>query len=308
VQERAGGWSSLPAGHALRLGVADARVPLLRTRLGLAGGDERFDESLDSAVRRFQAHHGIEIDGIVGPETLRELNVPVAARVQQIAVNMERWRWMPDDLGASYLIVNIAAFRLDVFEEDRAVLSMKTVVGKEYTRTPFFAARIEEVIVNPWWNVPDSIAYKEVWPKQRRDSSYFAREHMVVVDGRVRQKPGPWNALGRLKFNLPNNYGVYLHDTPAKELFARSFRAFSHGCIRLERPMDLALYLLKDQPLWTQSAIETGIASGATKTIRLTSPRPVYVLYWTARVGEDGEVEFHRDYYGRDDELAAALR
>ena len=306
--ERSGDWPLVPPGPSLRLGTDDPRVAVLRQRLYSPDAGTLFDSGLDALVRHFQEHHGIEVDGIVGPETLRELNVPAAERVRQIAVNMERWRWMPDDLGASYLIVNIAAFRLDAIEGDRSVLSMKTVVGKEYTRTPFFAARIAEVIVNPWWNVPDSIATKELWPKQRRDPSYFAREHMVVRDGRIRQRPGEWNALGRLKFNMPNPYNVYLHDTPAKQLFVRSFRAFSHGCIRLERPMDLALYLLRDQQRWSQAAIEGEIARGMERTIRLTSPQPVYVLYWTAWVGDDGHVEFHRDHYESDAALAEALR
>lgn len=306
--EQSGGWPLVPPGPSLRLGVDDPRVADLRQRLYSPDAGTHFDSALDALVRHFQERHGIEVDGIVGPETLRELNVPATERARQIAVNMERWRWMPDDLGGSHLIVNIAAFRLDAIEGGRSVLSMKTVVGKEYTRTPFFAARIAEVIVNPWWNVPDSIAAKELWPKQRRDPSYFAREHMVVTNGRIRQRPGSWNALGRLKFNMPNRYNVYLHDTPAKQLFARSFRAFSHGCIRLERPMDLALYLLRDQPRWTQAALESDIATGTERTIRLRSPRPVYVLYWTAWVGDDGHVEFHRDHYERDAALAAALR
>jgi murein L,D-transpeptidase YcbB/YkuD len=306
--ERAGGWNAVPAGRSLRIGEDDPRVIDLRRRLGDPETSSRFDSGLDALVRHFQSHHGITEDGIVGPETLREMNVPAADRVRQIAANMERWRWMPQDLGTGYLIVNIAAFRLDVIEAGRSVLTMKTVVGKEYTRTPFFAARIVEVVANPWWNVPDSIARKELWPKQRRDPSYFAREHMVVMNGRIRQRPGTWNSLGRLKFNMPNRYDVYLHDTPAKGLFALPFRAFSHGCIRLERPMDLALYLLRDQPRWTASAIETAIASGKEQSIPLTSPRPVYVLYWTAWVGDDGHMEFHRDHYDRDAALAAALK
>jgi L,D-transpeptidase YcbB len=306
--ERAGGWNSVREGRSLRIGDDDPRVLDLRKRLGDPGAATRFDSALDTLVRHFQSHHGITEDGIAGAETLREMNVTAADRVQQIAVNMERWRWMPENLGESYLIVNIAAFRLDVLEGNRSVLTMKTVVGKEYTRTPFFAARITEVIVNPWWNVPDSIARKELWPRQRRDDSYFAREHMIVTDGRIRQRPGDWNSLGRLKFNMPNGYDVYLHDTPAKGLFELPFRAFSHGCIRLERPMDLALYLLRDQPRWTALAIETAIASGKEQTLRLTTPQPVYVLYWTAWVGDDGHMEFHRDHYERDSPLAAALK
>jgi L,D-transpeptidase YcbB len=155
--------------------------------------------------------------------------------------------------------------------------------------------------------VPDSIATKELWPKQGRDPSYFAREHLIVTNGRIRQRPGPWNSLGRLKFNMPNGYDVYLHDTPARQLFDRPFRAFSHGCIRLERPLDLALYLLRDQPAWTAPAIESAIASGRERSLPLTNPQAVYVLYWTAWVGDDGHMEFHRDHYERDAALAAAM-
>lgn len=304
---RNGGWPTVPKGRTLRLGDDDARVAVLRKRLYSPNDGTLFDAELETLVQHFQSHHGITVDGIVGPETLRELNVSADDRARQIAVNMERWRWMPEDLGESHILVNIAAFRLDVIEGDRSVLTMKTVVGKEYTRTPFFAARIAEVIVNPWWNVPDSIAAKELWPKQRGDPSYFEREHMVVTNGRIRQRPGPWNALGRLKFNMPNGYDVYLHDTPAKSLFERPFRAFSHGCIRLEKPLDLALYLLRDQPQWTFAAIESAIESGNERAIRLTTPQPVYVLYWTAWVGDDGHTEFHRDHYERDAAIAAAL-
>lgn len=300
-------WPIVPKGRTLRLGDEEPRVVLLRQRLSSTSDSAIFDAGLEELVRHFQSHHGITEDGIVGPETLRELNVSAEDRARQIAVNMERWRWMPEDLGPGYVIVNIAAFRLDVIEGNRSVLTMKTVVGKEYTRTPFFAARIAEVIVNPWWNVPDSIAAKELWPKQRRDSSYFEREHMIVTNGRIRQRPGDWNALGRLKFNMPNGYDVYLHDTPAKSLFERPFRAFSHGCIRLEKPLDLALYLLRDQPLWDAAAIESAIEAGKERSIRLTNPQPVYVLYWTAWVGDDGHMEFHRDHYERDAALAAAI-
>jgi len=305
---RNGGWPVVPKGRSLRVGDEGERVVVLRKRLYSPSDSPIFDAGLEELVRHFQSHHGIADDGIVGPETLRELNVSADDRARQIAVNMERWRWMPEDLGPSYVLVNIAAFRLDVIEGDHSVLTMKTVVGKEYTRTPFFAARIAEVIVNPWWNVPDSIATKEVWPKQRRDPSYFAREHMVVTNGRIRQRPGDWNALGRLKFNMPNGYDVYLHDTPAKSLFEQPFRAFSHGCIRLEKPLDLALYLLRDQPQWSAAAIESAIEAGKERAIRLTTPQPVYVLYWTVWVGDDGHMEFHRDHYERDAAVAAALK
>lgn len=222
-------------------------------------------------------------------------------RRDQLKANLERWRWMPRPLGDRYVIVNIAGFHLDVYEHGANVLTMKTVVGKQYHETPFFAAMISDVTINPWWNVPDSIAGNELWPKQRRDPRYFAREHMIVTDdGRIRQKPGEWNSLGRVKFEMPNRFNVYLHDTPAKSLFSAKVRAFSHGCIRLERPLDLAHYLLG-------YPVESAIASGDTQTIAIAKPIPVYVLYWTAWPATDGTVEYHRDVYGSDARVIAAL-
>lgn len=220
----------------------------------------------------------------------------------QLRANLERWRWMPRQLGERYVIVNIAGFQLDVFEHGTNVITMKTVVGKLYHETPFFAAMITDVTINPWWNVPDSIADQELWPKQRRDHRYFAREHMVVTDdGRIRQRPGEWNSLGRIKFEMANRFNVYLHDTPAKSLFDAKVRAFSHGCIRIERPLDLAHYLLGEQ-------VESAIVSGETKTNAIKTPVPVYVLYWTAWPARDGHVEYHRDVYGSDARVIAALR
>jgi murein L,D-transpeptidase YcbB/YkuD len=310
--EQGGGWGTLPPGKALRRGDRNARVAALRERLRIEAGDsspssqsnEVFDDALDAAVRDFQAHHGLAVDGVVGNATRRELDVPVAARIEQLIVNLERWRWMPDDLGASHVVVNIAAFHLDVVENGRTILSMKTVVGTEAKRTPFFAARITDVVVNPPWNVPDSIA-PELWPKQQRDRGFFAREHIEITrDGRLRQAPGPWNSLGRLKFNMPNRFDVYLHDTPAKALFDLDVRAFSHGCIRVERPLDLAAYLLR----MPAESIQKAIIEGKERSIPLPAAVPVYVLYWTAWIGDDGRIAFHRDVYDRDGAVARALR
>jgi len=297
--ERAGGWVAVPESRtSLRLGDRDPRVVALRQRLGVPGND-LFDAPLDAAVNNFQKHHGLAIDGVVGRETTRELNVPVAARIATLKMNLERWRWMPEDLGARYALVNIAGFTLDVVDNGRTSLSMKTVVGKQYTETPFFAAKITDVVINPWWNVPDSIAVKELWPKQRRDRQYLDREQMVVgKDGRIRQRPGAKNSLGRLKFQMKNNYDVYLHDTPAKSLFDSHVRAFSHGCIRLEKPVELALLLLG--PKWDAFTLQSAVAKGKERSVALDAPVPVYVLYWTARVADDGDIEFYRDVYGRD--------
>lgn len=319
--ERSGGWPTVGSGPLLRIGSAGARVAALRLRLArepvrvspvaylrVSLDSEQFDAALDAAVRHFQSRHGIVVDGIVGPETVRELDVPAEARVRQLIVNLERWRWMPQQLGERYVIVNIAAFRLEAFERDRPVLSMKTIVGKPFTTTPFFAAQIKEVVINPPWNVPTSIAVKELWPKQRRDASYFAREHIVVLKGgRLQQTPGEWNSLGRIKFNMPNHYDVYLHDTPAKSLFDEARRTFSHGCIRLEKPRDLALLLLADQPGWDEFALDAAIDPGIERTVPLTTPEPVYVLYWTALVTPSGEIEILRDVYGRDAAVETAM-
>jgi len=281
---RSGTWTQVPPGADIRKGVRDAWVV------------------------EFQKHHGLAADGVIGRDTLRELNVTAEQRAEQVKANLERWRWMPRQLGERYVIVNIAGFQLDVFEHGTNVMTMKTVVGKLYHETPFFAAMITDVTINPWWNVPDSIADDELWPKQRRDPRYFAREHMVVTnDGRIRQRPGEWNSLGRIKFEMANRFNVYLHDTPAKSLFNATVRAFSHGCIRIERPLDFARYLLADQPAWSGAAIESTIVGGENQTVAIKSPVPVYVLYWTAWPAIDGDVEYHRDVYGNDARVIAAL-
>lgn len=281
---RSGTWTQVPDGAEIRKGV---RAPW---------------------VVEFQKHHGLAADGLIGRDTMRELNVTAEQRADQLKANLERWRWMPRSLGDRYVIVNIAGFQLDVFEHGANVITMKTVVGKLYHETPFFAALITDVTINPWWNVPDSIADQELWPKQRRDQGYFEREHMVVTnDGRIRQRPGEWNSLGRIKFEMANRFNVYLHDTPAKSLFSQTLRAFSHGCIRIERPLDLAHYLLRDQPKWSGAAIETAIAGGESETVAITTRVPVYVLYWTAWPASDGDIEYHRDVYGNDARVIAAL-
>ena len=320
--ERTGGWPLVSTGAPLRLGDSGTRVVELRRRLAREpiGIEPRsfplvntesaiFDAQVDGIVRHFQSHHGLAADGIVGGATIRELNVPASERVEQLAMNMERWRWMPERLGDSYALVNIAAFQLNVVENGRAAVSMKTVVGKNFWETPFFPATITDIVLNPSWFVPDNIADEEVWPKQRRDHSYLKRNHFEVLrNGSLRQLPGPWNPLGRIKFNMPNRFSVYLHDTPSKEIFNLQSRAFSHGCIRLERAEDLALFLLRGQPEWNAASLEAVIGEGKERTIRLAEPLPVYLLYWTAWAADDGHIEFHGDVYKRDAQLGRALR
>ena len=300
-----GGWPAIDPGPTLRKGNKGVRVQQLAERLGLQ--IDVFNDDLALRVHRFQSHHGLSADGVAGPATLRELNVPVAQRIEQVSANMERWRWMPDTLGETHVMVNIAAFELIVVDRGQTVMTMKTIVGKQFRTTPFFPAQIRNIVFNPYWNVPDKIADEELWPKQRLDPGYFAREHYEVVDGRVRQTPGPWNSLGQIKFDMPNRFTVYLHDTPARSLFSAETRTFSHGCIRLEKPRDLAIWMLHDQPQWTPEAIDAAIAAGKERWVTLKTPVPVYVLYWTAFIADDGDLEFRRDVYARDADLIAAL-
>jgi len=310
---RAGGWPAVDAKKSLRLGDRGPQVAQLAARLVASGdlpkaGDD-FDAALDRAVRRFQSLQGLSADGVVGPRTRAELNVAAAARVRQIELNLERWRWLPTNLGDPHALINIPAFSLVVTEHGRTVMSMRIVVGKDYLRTPIFSGNITQVVLSPDWNVPDSIAEKELWPKEHRTPGYLASEHIEVLrGGKLRQTPGPWNSLGLIKFNIPNQYGVYLHDTPAKSLFEASVRAFSHGCMRIEKPLELAEWLLRDRPEWPRDRIVQESQRGIETTISVSKPLPVHVLYWTAFVDESGELHFAPDIYHRDERLDAAMQ
>ncbi|MGA8203913.1 MAG: L,D-transpeptidase family protein [Woeseiaceae bacterium] len=326
----AGGWPVVEPGPTLRPGDTGARVAALSERLRISGdldGEARdvFDAELAGAVEHFQARHGLGADGLVGRATLAELNVPVQDRIDQIIVNLERWRWLPESLGDRYVIVNIAGFRLDVVEDGQRTLTMRVVVGKPYRRTPVFSENIRYLVLNPTWDVPNKIAVEDKLPLIRKDPGYLVQQGFELLEGwgaderridpatvdwsaitrrafpfRLRQPPGPNNALGRIKFMFPNKFSVYLHDTPTRNLFGETSRAFSSGCIRLQEPLELATLLLRDNPNWTRSAIEGAIAQGSERTVMLKQPMPVHLLYWTAWVELDGTIEFRDDIYGRD--------
>jgi murein L,D-transpeptidase YcbB/YkuD len=227
--------------------------------------------------------------------------------VQQIAMNMERWRWLPDDLGPRYLLVNIPAFRFDAIEGGKSVLDMKVVTGKKDSPTPVLADRMTTVVFSPYWNIPDDIVEKEIRPKLERDPSYLEKNNIEVADesGRYRQRPGPGNSLGQVKFLFPNHYNVYLHDTPAQALFNRVERDFSHGCVRLDRPADLAKYLLRDQPQWTDAKIAEAMQAGTEQSVPLKQPIPIYLVYFTAWE-EGGALNRVPDVYGYDRRHTAA--
>lgn len=331
-----GGWPTVPGAGKLKKGSREARVRILRKRLQITGDlpegasadDDLFDDSLERGVRAFQLRHGIDLDGVVGPATLAALNVPAEKRIRQIELNLERWRWLPRDFGERYIMVNTAAFLLEVVANGNPVMDMRVIVGKRYRDTPVFTAEMTYLVFNPYWHVPLSIAVKDKLPLIRKDAGYLKRENIRVLQDsreidpstidwsalgpgrfpyRLRQDPGPKNALGRIKFMFPNKFNVYLHDTPSKELFARTERTFSSGCIRIEKPIDLAEYLLEGDPKYTRENILAAIARGGEQTVKLPRPIPVHLLYWTAWVDRDGTVEFRKDIYDRDARLDAVL-
>jgi murein L,D-transpeptidase YcbB/YkuD len=311
-----GGWPLLPAGLALRAGARGDAVVRLRTRLAsevrLAPADSPavYGTSLTEAVRVFQRTHGLRDDGVVGPATRASLNFGAGRRVEQIELSMERLRWLPDDLSRRYIRVSIPAFELAAMEDGRTALTMRVVGGRPDWRTPIFSARMTSVVLSPYWNIPPGIAEAEVLPKARRDPGYLSRNGIRWVrDGsgyRLRQDPGPLNPLGGVKFLFPNPYDTYLHDTPSKNLFAEPERAYSHGCMRVERPLELAEYVLGEQG-WSREEILAGMTRGVERTVPLEDPIPVHVLYRTAWVDTAGRVQFRDDLYGHDRRLREAL-
>jgi murein L,D-transpeptidase YcbB/YkuD len=334
AQQAAGGWPKVPR-FKLKPGQKSPHVAALARRLA-ASEDYRgpvpasspasaYTLELQEAVRVFQRRHGLADDGAVGPEVISALNMPVERRIEQIAMNMERWRWLPRDLGSRYILVNIPEMRLDVFERDAVPISMRVVVGKSDTPTPIFNDEMTYLVFSPYWNVPTSIAEGETLPSLLKDPDFLARNNMEAVDAtgaaidpasidvsdpasyRFRQRPGASNSLGLVKFMFPNQFNVYLHDTPADSLFERATRSFSHGCVRVEDPVRLAEYVLRDQPEWSRGRIREAMQAGEEKTVKLKSPIPVYLGYWTARVRSDNTVQFRQDVYNIDRRLTTML-
>lgn len=330
-----GDWPQLPAGNKLVPGRRDLRVPVLRQRMVRDGDyrdDEpadprRYDTALADAVRQFQIRQGLEGDGVIGERTRRALNVSATQRVAQLRANLERWRWLPRPFATDYIRVNMPGFVLQVMENDQPVLSMQVIVGRQLRSTPAMSSALTHIVFNPYWTIPPTIAGKDILPKLRNDPGFLAAQNIEVfadwttgtrVDPqtidwsqysekhfpwRLRQQPGPKNSLGQVKFLLPNPYGIYLHDTPSRALFRKSVRAFSSGCIRLQKPNELAQYLLRDNPRWDADAIAVAIAAGKTRTVTLKKPEPVYLLYMTAWSDTDGSVQFFDDIYERDKRL-----
>jgi murein L,D-transpeptidase YcbB/YkuD len=298
-----------------RLSKGDSSVVIaqIRKRLALTGdfdGDtssHRYTADLLDAVKRFQESRGLQADGVIGPSVIEELNIPASKIVQGIVLNMERARWVPVSLEGSYLVVNIPAYKLYVYDHDSIVWDMNIVAGQPIHETVIFNGDLKYVVFSPYWNVPQSIYKNEILPGIQRDPNYLTKHNMEMVGNGVRQKPGPKNSLGRVKFLFPNSYNIYLHDTPSKSLFNRESRAFSHGCIRLAEPKKLAMYLLRNKPEWTEKKIEAAMQSNKEKWVTLDKPVPVFISYFTAWVGRNGALNLRRDVYNRDTRLATML-
>lgn len=332
-----GGWGTVPAGAKLEPGATDLRVPMLRQRLAVSGdyagpatGSTAYDAALVEAVQAFQRRHLLTADGTVGPATLRELNVPVAARINQMRVNLERDRWVLHDAdGGPLVVVDIAGFRVLYVRDQRIAWEARAIVGQPARQTPVFRAEIDNVVINPTWTVPPGILARDILPQMQRGENVLERKRLAVYDRNgepvdpatvrwqdytaqsfpyvLRQDAGEDNALGRLKINFPNPHLVYLHDTPTRALFERSQRTFSSGCIRIERPLELVELLLDDPVNWNGAAIRAAIDAAATRTVRLARKVPVVIMYWTMQVDADGRVIFKPDVYRRDPPLLRAL-
>lgn len=332
-----GGWPAVPEGAVLKPGAREPRVLSLRRRLiatgELAAGtpeSEEFDEAVEAAVVVFQRRHGLDADGIVGRATLEALNVPVEDRIDQIRINLERTRWVFRDVEDEFLVVNIAGFEVYLVRDRQIAWRTRAQVGKAYRQTPVFKGSMKYLVFNPTWTVPPGILSKDVLPAIKRDRSYLKKKNMRILDRNgkpvdpgtidwdtvtprtfpymVRQDPGPTNALGLVKFIFPNSHFVFLHDTPSRGLFERAERTFSSGCIRVDRPFELAELLLDDPQKWNREKIDAVIESGKTDNVHLREPLTVMLLYWTAWYDlERQEMVFLKDVYDRDARLLAEL-
>jgi len=332
-----GDWRPFNHGQSLQVGMRHSDVSLIKARLVreayLSNNDntnsDYFDETLSLAVRQFQANHGHKVDGIVGPYTRQSMSVSLWERIASLKQNMERWRWVPRELGERYVMVNMAGYKLDLIDRGKVILEMPVIVGKPYRAAPAFIDNIDYVEINPTWKVPPRIAKEKFLPKIQADPKFLARNRLRIYDSwgkkakevdptnvnwskynerwlpyKFVQDPGKHNSMGLVKFMFPNKYRIYLHDTPQKKLFNRYVRTFSSGCIRVSQPFTLANKILEKEKSWGGKKIQSLINGGETKIIRMKEPLPVYLMYWTAWVDENGRVNFRKDVYQRNKRIA----
>jgi murein L,D-transpeptidase YcbB/YkuD len=317
-----GGWQHITIpGKSLKLGVTAPAVAQVKQRLQLTGDmpetdtSQVFNDTLLRAVQTFQVRHGFTPDGVIGATVLKEMNVPVQKRLEQLLINMERMRWMPNvPTSDNLIVVNIPEYVLHMYEGRNKVWDMNVVVGKEGHNTTVFNGNLNQVVFSPHWNVPSSIVRDELLAKMNSNPNYLESQNMEIVnndDGTglptIRQKPGGENALGNVKFLFPNSFNIYFHDTPSKSLFAKDKRAYSHGCIRLSDPTKMAEYLLRNQPEWTPDKIREAMNAGEEKFVKVAKPVPVFITYYTAWVDENGLLNFREDIYKHDQKLAKKM-
>ena len=316
--EQKGGWDSIAVPRdfvSIKPGDSSTVVAKIRTRLFLTGdiaedsGNELYGYSLQQAVLKYKKRNGLTVDKIILPKHIDEMNVPISERIKTIIINMERCRWISTDItkAKEYIVVNIPSYKLTYFKEGKVALTSNVVVGNTMNKTVIFSGMMSYIVFSPYWNVPTSIKVKEILPGIKKNSNYLAKHNMEWNGSNIRQKPGPNNSLGLVKFLFPNSNNIYLHDTPSKSLFNSEKRAFSHGCIRVEKPKELAETILENDPRWTKEKIDLAMHKGKESWYTLKEKIPVYIGYFTAIVDENGTINFYKDIYQKDVQLAAML-
>ena len=334
--ENEDGLEEIPTGQLIKPGMTDYRIPMIREALSFSkdlpteqlSANNTYDDSLKMGILRYQKRHGLEALGNIGNQTIEMLNISPAERIKTIIVNLERLRWLPQEVPDYYMMVNIVNFELDVVENNFITQNHKVIVGKEYRKTPVFSSALQYLVFNPTWTIPPTILKNDVIPEVRKNPSYLAQKNIFVYNKQgvklnvdsidwtssdvysftYRQEPGKTNALGTVKFMFPNNFNVYLHDTPAKELFEKTERAFSSGCIRVHKPLELAEYLLRGQSGYSLSEIKRIVETSKTKTVILNRKPEVYLIYLTTWINDSGQLNFRKDIYNRDERVYNALQ
>jgi murein L,D-transpeptidase YcbB/YkuD len=292
-----------------KLGDTAEIIQKIRTNLYIAGDmsinnqSNVLDDELKNAIQSFQERFGIKNDGIIEKKFIEEMNVPIRERIETILVNIERCKWLPNETKSEHIIVNIPEFKLTAFNKEEIVFKCNVVVGKSTNKTIIFKGDMKYIVFSPYWNVPESILKKEILPKMSVNSDYLEQHNMEWDDGKIRQRPGEGNALGLVKFVFPNNYNIYLHDTPVKELFSEEKRTFSHGCIRISEPIKMIKFLLQGDTIWNDQKIYQAMYSGKERHLKLAKNIPVYIVYFTSFVDENGKLNFRKDVYNRDENL-----
>ncbi len=310
---KAGGWGIIPSAKAIKKGETLASIPAIKKRLQLTldmpGNDSSsvFTDTLELAVKKFQKRHGYKQDGVITATVIKDMNVSAKERLMSILLNMDRMRWLPQKPTGNLIIVNLPEFMLHVYDGNKTVFDMVVVVGKVGNNTMMFNGDLNQIYFSPYWNVPQSIIKNEIMPAIARNPNYLAGKNMERVGAGIRQRPGPGNALGKVKFIFPNSFNMYFHDTPSKSLFGQDKRAFSHGCIRLSEPQKMAEWLLRNDPAWTTEKIVSAMNQTTEKLVRLKDPVPVFIIYYTAWVDNEGELNFRDDVYQHDSELVKKM-